>query len=157
MNVRMVCGALALGLMAVPGVALADDPYDPSMRTQGARERDRAIIRKLNQQELARVRECASVMRAMPKVGRSGTMVARMTALTTTPKRNGSTRRAWRSGGVRWRLAVRDTTNTAHAEDVPEPDVLSVWIVTLSKPYNSALRNFARWPLESKLPLANKV
>lgn len=57
MNVRMVCGALALGLMAVPGVALADDPYDPSMRTQRARERDRAIIRKLNQQELARVRE----------------------------------------------------------------------------------------------------
>jgi hypothetical protein len=57
MNVRMTYGALALGLVAVPGLALADHPYDPQMRTQAARERDRAIIRKLNQQELARVRE----------------------------------------------------------------------------------------------------
>lgn len=57
MNVRMMCSALALGVVALPGVALADDPHDPQMRTQAARERDRAIIRKLNQQELARVRE----------------------------------------------------------------------------------------------------
>ncbi|SMC47988.1 hypothetical protein [Novosphingobium sp. B1] len=57
MNLRTMCGALALGLVVAPGVALADDPYDPQMRTQAARERDRAIIRKLNQQELARVRE----------------------------------------------------------------------------------------------------
>lgn len=57
MDVRTMCSALALGVVALPGVALADDPYDPQMRTQAARERDRAIIRKLNQQELARVRE----------------------------------------------------------------------------------------------------
>ena len=44
-------------LLMAPTLALADDPYDPQMRTQTARERDRAIIRKLNQQELARVRE----------------------------------------------------------------------------------------------------
>lgn len=54
---RMFCSALALVLAAVPAIALADDPHDPQMRTQAARERDRAIIRKLNQQELARVRE----------------------------------------------------------------------------------------------------
>ncbi|MBB4615184.1 hypothetical protein [Novosphingobium taihuense] len=57
MKTGMIFGALVLGVLAVPGVALADDPYDPQMRTQAARDRDRAIIRKLNQQELARVRE----------------------------------------------------------------------------------------------------
>ncbi|MGV3511446.1 MAG: hypothetical protein ACO1OX_05515 [Novosphingobium sp.] len=57
MNVRVIFGAVALGVLAVPGVAMADDPYDPQMQTKAARERDRAIIRKLNQQELARVRE----------------------------------------------------------------------------------------------------
>jgi hypothetical protein len=57
MTLRMMGSALALCLMVVPGVAMADDPHDPQMRTQAARERDRAIIRKLNQQELARVRE----------------------------------------------------------------------------------------------------
>lgn len=54
---RIFRSALALGLAALPTLALADDPLDPQMRTQAARERDRAIIRKLNQQELARVRE----------------------------------------------------------------------------------------------------
>ena len=49
---RMFCSALALVLAAVPAIALADDPHDPQMRTQAARERDRAIIRKLNEQEL---------------------------------------------------------------------------------------------------------
>lgn len=57
MGMRLMLGAFALGLAAFPGVALADDPYDPAMRTHGARERDRAVIRRLNQQELARVRE----------------------------------------------------------------------------------------------------
>lgn len=57
MKAGTIFWALTLGGLAAPGVALADDPYDPQMRTQAARERDRAIIRKLNQQELARVRE----------------------------------------------------------------------------------------------------
>ena len=57
MKTGTILGALVMALVAVPGVALADDPYDQQMRTQAARERDRGIIRKLNQQELARVRE----------------------------------------------------------------------------------------------------
>lgn len=57
MKTGTILGALVMALVAVPGVAMADDPHDPQMRTQAARERDRAVIRRLNQQELARVRE----------------------------------------------------------------------------------------------------
>lgn len=48
-----VCAAAAAVL---PAAALADDPRDPTMRSAAARARDRAIIRQLNLQELARVR-----------------------------------------------------------------------------------------------------
>ena len=51
----LVCTALVAALM--PAVALADDPNDPTMRSAAARARDREIIRQLNLQELARVRE----------------------------------------------------------------------------------------------------
>lgn len=57
MKFGIVFGGLALALVANPTLALADDPHDPQMRTQAARERDRGVIRRLNQQELARVRE----------------------------------------------------------------------------------------------------
>lgn len=50
-----VCAAIAVALM--PASVLADDPRDPAMRSAAARERDREIIRQLNRQELARVRE----------------------------------------------------------------------------------------------------
>jgi hypothetical protein len=50
-----VCTAIVAAVM--PGVALADDPNDPAMRSAAARARDREIIRQLNLQELARVRE----------------------------------------------------------------------------------------------------
>lgn len=48
--------AFALAAVLSPVPAMADDPNDPAMRSAAARERDRAIIRRLNQQELARVR-----------------------------------------------------------------------------------------------------
>lgn len=51
----LACMALAAAL--VPGVALADDPNDPAMRNAAARARDRAIIRQLNRDELARVQD----------------------------------------------------------------------------------------------------
>lgn len=51
----MVCAALVVAL--VPATAWADDPNDPAMRSAAARARDRAIIRQLNLQEAARVRE----------------------------------------------------------------------------------------------------
>lgn len=50
-----VCAALAASL--IPATALADDPTDPAMRSPAARSRDREIIRQLNREELARVRE----------------------------------------------------------------------------------------------------
>lgn len=47
--------AVAAAMMPAP--AMADDPNDPTMRSAAARARDRAIIRQLNRQELARVRK----------------------------------------------------------------------------------------------------
>lgn len=52
----MFACAFALGAIAVSGTAMADDPRDPTMRSADARARDKAIIKRLNQQELARVR-----------------------------------------------------------------------------------------------------
>lgn len=50
-----ICAAIAAAMM--PTAALADDPNDPTMRSAAARARDRAIIRQLNLEEGARVRE----------------------------------------------------------------------------------------------------
>jgi hypothetical protein len=47
----------ALVAAVMPAVALADDPNDPAMRSAAARARDHEIIRQLNKQELAKVRE----------------------------------------------------------------------------------------------------
>ncbi|HYZ47546.1 MAG TPA: hypothetical protein VE567_01490 [Sphingomonas sp.] len=40
----------------LPSTALADDPHDPTMRSAAARARDRAIIKRMNQDQLAYVR-----------------------------------------------------------------------------------------------------
>lgn len=56
MHVKLLAGALALGLTVVPSVALADDPNDPTMRSAAARARDKAIIRKLNLDQAAYVK-----------------------------------------------------------------------------------------------------
>lgn len=57
MKENLILGALALAAALLPIAALADDPNDPTMRTAAARARDRAIIRGLNQRELAFVRQ----------------------------------------------------------------------------------------------------
>ena len=49
--------ARALGIALVPVAAAADDPRDPSMRSAEARARDKAIIKRLNQEQLAHVRQ----------------------------------------------------------------------------------------------------
>ena len=51
-----ICIAAACAALA-PSVALADDPHDPTMRSAAARARDRAIIKWMNQQQLAYVRD----------------------------------------------------------------------------------------------------
>jgi hypothetical protein len=56
----MKCGTLmgaALIAAIMPGVALADDPNDPTMRSAAAQARDRAMIRQLNLAERAKVRQ----------------------------------------------------------------------------------------------------
>src|SRR3546814_6273140 len=47
--------ACAAGLATAP--ARADDPTDPAMRSAAARARDKAIIRQLNEDQLAYVRQ----------------------------------------------------------------------------------------------------
>ena len=49
---RVGAFALLAAIAAIPTAASADDPRDPTMQTKEARERDRAIIRQLNQQQL---------------------------------------------------------------------------------------------------------
>lgn len=48
--------AAALVAIAVPQAALADDPNDAAMRNAAARARDAAIVKRLNQEQLAKVR-----------------------------------------------------------------------------------------------------
>lgn len=57
MREQLILCALALGAILLPAAAVADDPNDPAMRTAEARARDRAIIRRLNQEQLAHVRQ----------------------------------------------------------------------------------------------------
>jgi hypothetical protein len=49
--------ALVIGAALLPAAARADDPRDASMRSPAARARDRAIIRGMNQDQLAYVRK----------------------------------------------------------------------------------------------------
>ncbi|GAO39493.1 hypothetical protein SCH01S_32_00300 [Sphingomonas changbaiensis NBRC 104936] len=49
--------ALVMSAALLPAAAHADDPHDPSMRSPAARARDRAIIRRMNQDQLAYVRK----------------------------------------------------------------------------------------------------
>ena len=55
MRVKTILSA-ALVVCMLPGVARADDPNDPTMRSAAARARDHAMIRQLNLNELARTR-----------------------------------------------------------------------------------------------------
>ncbi|MBX7500084.1 hypothetical protein K3181_01340 [Qipengyuania sp. YG27] len=57
MNARLLAGAIALGSIALSTPVLADDPNDPSMRSRQARERDAAIIRQLNLEQLRYVQK----------------------------------------------------------------------------------------------------
>lgn len=49
--------ALSVAGAFLSAPALADDPRDPTMRSEAARARDRAIIRQMNQEQLVYVRD----------------------------------------------------------------------------------------------------
>lgn len=55
MKARILVSAMALGCLIAPGVALADDPNDPTMRNPANRARDAAAIRQLNRDQAAHV------------------------------------------------------------------------------------------------------
>ncbi|WP_232308212.1 hypothetical protein [Tsuneonella dongtanensis] len=58
MHFLRFAGALALAVVAVTAApALADDPNDPTMRSAAAKARDRAIIKRLNQEQLRYVQQ----------------------------------------------------------------------------------------------------
>ncbi len=57
MKLNLFAGALALGAVTLSNAALADDPNDPAMRSKETRARDKAIIRKLNLDQAAYVRQ----------------------------------------------------------------------------------------------------
>lgn len=73
MKIGLFVCAAALGAALLPSVALADDPHDPTMRSAAARARDSATIRRMNQQQLAYVRERdARMMRTYRDAQRGG-------------------------------------------------------------------------------------
>lgn len=55
MSFKLLAGAIVVAAVTLPSAALADDPRDPKMRSEAAREADRAMIRKLNRDMLAQV------------------------------------------------------------------------------------------------------
>jgi hypothetical protein len=55
MSFKLLAGAMVIAAATLPSVALADDPLDPKMQSEAARERDRAMIRKLNRDMLEQV------------------------------------------------------------------------------------------------------
>ena len=57
MRMKLFAGALALGCVTLSSPVLADDPKDPSMRSAAARARDKAIIRQLNLDQAAYVKQ----------------------------------------------------------------------------------------------------
>ena len=57
MKLGWFVGTFAMGVALLPTTAFADDPHDPTMRSAAARARDRAIIKQMNQQQLAYVRK----------------------------------------------------------------------------------------------------
>lgn len=57
MRFPLLLGALALGLAALAGAAMADDPHDPAMRSAAARARDHEQIRQMNLAQLRYVRQ----------------------------------------------------------------------------------------------------
>lgn len=91
MTLRLWAGALALGVLALPGTAWADDPKDPSMRSKAARERDAAIIRQLNRDQYAYVSQ------------RDARQAAGWQAYRDQPRRQAEYERAM----AEWRRAVR--------------------------------------------------
>ena len=56
MTVIRFAAALAFAFVAFPATALADDPNDAAMRNAAERARDAATIKRLNQEQLAKVR-----------------------------------------------------------------------------------------------------
>lgn len=80
MKIGLLVSTFAMGLTLLPGAALADDPHDPTMRSAAARARDSAIIKRMNQQQLAYVRQRdAKTMQAYREArrGRDGYAEAR--------------------------------------------------------------------------------
>ena len=55
MRTHIIIGALAFSVIALPSVALADDPRDPEMQNEQAVALDRAKVRQLNLDMLAQV------------------------------------------------------------------------------------------------------
>ena len=53
MRTHIIIGALAFSVIALPSVALADDPRDPEMQNEQGVALDRAKVRQLNLDMLA--------------------------------------------------------------------------------------------------------
>ena len=95
MKIGLFGGALALGVALVSTAALADDPRDPAMRSAAARARDRALIKRLNEQQFAYVRQRDARYAGGWQAYRQG------------PRFNASAQTKYQRDMAAWRRAVR--------------------------------------------------
>ncbi|MDP9055924.1 MAG: hypothetical protein M3N34_01130 [Pseudomonadota bacterium] len=71
---RFICAGLLAAML--PAAALADDPNDPSMRDPAARAADKAMVRRLNLDQGAMVRERDARYAAESRASRRGIALA---------------------------------------------------------------------------------
>ena len=102
-----VC-ALALGKALVPTVASTDDPRDPAMRSAAARARDKAIIKRLNLEQLANAARSA----LRPRLARLSSGFGGQHTTAGAER----TRKKWPRGVARWSGAMRATGSFARGE-----------------------------------------
>jgi hypothetical protein len=113
MKHSLVAGALALSAAAFPATARADDPFDPDMQTEQAREHDRAMIRKLNRDMLAQVQArdalYAAVWRAYREMPQAqADYRRRLAAYEREQDRYAQDRQRYEQAMARWRRDVAD-------------------------------------------------
>lgn len=103
MKSGLITGALALGFVFVSTAAIADDPRDPTMRSAAARARDKAIIKRLNEEQYAHVKQRDAGYAEGWRAYREG------------PKVNAESKARYDRQMAEWRRAVR-LCNEGHYE-----------------------------------------
>lgn len=103
MSFNGIAGAFALVAIVVAAApAMADDPNDPAMRSAAAKARDRAIIKRMNQDQLRYVQQ------------RDAEYTGGWAAYRNAPRENARRQAEYEREMARWRHAVRMCESGRH-------------------------------------------